>query len=115
MGPDDDRGQSGGEARQHQGTRPALLAAGQEADFDMSRGGMALQGRVMSVDRIAATPASYQTAAATTPLYGQMRPEVIRAMAALREMPPFAREREIETGRYSNFSPQEKEVLRNVH
>jgi hypothetical protein len=39
---------------------------------------------------------------------------VIRAMATLREMPPYAREREIETGRFSNFSPEEKEVLRNV-
>jgi hypothetical protein len=72
------------------------------------------QGRVMSVDHITATPASYRTTAATRPLYGQMRPEVIRAMATLREMPPFAREREIETGRYSQFSEQEKELLRSV-
>jgi hypothetical protein len=43
-----------------------------------------------------------------------MRPEVIRAMAMLREMPPYAREREIETGRYSQFSPQEKALLRTV-
>jgi hypothetical protein len=31
----------------------------------------------------------------------------------LREMPPFAREREIETGRYSQFSSEEKHILRN--
>jgi hypothetical protein len=30
-------------------------------------------------------------------------------------MPPFAREREIETGRYSHFSPEEREVLRNLN
>jgi hypothetical protein len=35
-------------------------------------------------------------------------------MRALREMPPFARQREIETGRYSHFAPQEKELLRSV-
>jgi hypothetical protein len=35
-------------------------------------------------------------------------------MRALREMPPFARQREIETGRFSHFAPQEKELLRSV-
>jgi hypothetical protein len=29
-------------------------------------------------------------------------------------MPPFARQREIEAGRYSYFAPQEKELLRSV-
>jgi hypothetical protein len=71
-------------------------------------------GRVMSVDRITATPANYRSVPSTRPLYGQMRPEVIRAMATLREMPPYARAREIETGRYSQFSPQEKALLRTV-
>jgi len=42
------------------------------------------------------------------------RREVLNAMRALREMPPFAREREIEHGRYSNFSPEEREMLRNA-
>jgi len=28
-------------------------------------------------------------------------------------MPPFAREREIETGRYREFSLEEKQILRN--
>ena len=44
---DDHRGQTRGEARQHRGARPAFFAAGQKADLDMGRGGMALQGRVM--------------------------------------------------------------------
>jgi hypothetical protein len=39
---------------------------------------------------------------------------VLKAMRALREMPPFAREREIDFGRYSHFSPQERELLRNL-
>jgi hypothetical protein len=35
-------------------------------------------------------------------------------MRALHEMPPFAREREIDYGRYSHFSPEERELLRNA-
>jgi len=42
------------------------------------------------------------------------RHEVQSAMRALREMPPFAREREIETGRYRHFSPEERELLRTI-
>jgi hypothetical protein len=34
-------------------------------------------------------------------------------MQRLREMPPFAREREIEKGLYSKFSAAEKEILRS--
>jgi hypothetical protein len=36
-----------------------------------------------------------------------------RAVERLSNMPPFAREREIETGQYSQFSPEEKQILRN--
>jgi hypothetical protein len=39
---------------------------------------------------------------------------VLKAARALREMPPFAREREIDFGRYSNFTPQEQELLRKM-
>jgi hypothetical protein len=35
-------------------------------------------------------------------------------MRALREMPPSVREREIDHGRYSHFSPEEREQLRNL-
>jgi hypothetical protein len=42
-----------------------------------------------------------------------LRPEMQKALQRLSEMPPFAREREIETGRYSQFSAQEKQILRN--
>jgi hypothetical protein len=42
------------------------------------------------------------------------RREVLNAMRALHEMPPFAREREIEHGRYSHFPPEEREMLRNA-
>jgi hypothetical protein len=42
-----------------------------------------------------------------------LRPEVQKALQRLSEMPPFAREREIETGRYRQFSAAEKQILRN--
>jgi len=62
-----------------------------------------------------ATPSNYRVVHAAMRQDQPLRPEVQHALLALREMPPFAREREIETGRYSNFSPQEKELLRSVN
>lgn len=41
-----------------------------------------------------------------------MRPEVQNVVRALRAMPPQARERQLESGRYSNLSPQEMKVVR---
>lgn len=35
-------------------------------------------------------------------------------MRALREMPPFAREREIDYGRYSHFSTDERAYLKGI-
>jgi hypothetical protein len=55
------------------------------------------------------TTAERGTTRADTP----PRPEVQKALQRLREMPPFAREREIETGRYRQFSSEEKQILRN--
>jgi len=78
-----------------------------------------MPGRVLSVDRIpeatiVATPAAYRTTPTGKPVVGPMRPEVLRAMQHLHEMPPSAREREIATGRYSQFSAEEKQLLRSV-
>jgi hypothetical protein len=67
------------------------------------------------VDHIVATPATYRTIAPAKTNYGPMSPEVKRAMQMLHEMPPYAREREIATGRYSHFTPQEKQLLRSVN
>jgi hypothetical protein len=36
-------------------------------------------------------------------------------MRALREMPPFARQREIDYGRYSHFTPGERQLLRTAN
>jgi len=70
---------------------------------------------IVSVDRITATPIGYRVANSITQQDPTLRPEVKNAIRALHEMPPFAREREIETGRYSQFSPQEKKLLRSVN
>jgi len=87
------------------------------------------RGQVLSVDRMTVTPSGYQ-AAATSPAHyttvrtttqraavekaaAPLRPEMQKALQRLSEMPPFAREREIETGRYSQFSFAEKQILRN--
>jgi hypothetical protein len=89
------------------------------------------RGQVLSVDKVTVNPASYRaegsiaahstTDRATTErasmqkagAQAPLRPEMQKALQRLREMPPFAREREIETGRYSQFSPTEKQILRN--
>jgi hypothetical protein len=47
-------------------------------------------------------------------LSSSQRQEVLGAVNRLREMPPFAREREIDSGRYSNFSPEERELLKQL-
>jgi len=62
---------------------------------------------------IMASAAAFRSPAAE-PATAAPRREVLNAMRALHEMPPFAREREIEHGRYSHFSPEEREMLRNV-
>jgi len=78
---------------------------------------------VRSVDGITVTSSRYgvghsMTERATTERanpqsHAPLRPEMQKAMQRLREMPPFGREREIETGRYRQFSPEEKQILRN--
>src|SRR5207244_11069742 len=69
---------------------------------------------IVSVDKIDATTNSHRVAdTAVAERNPKLRPEVQKAMRALREMPPFARERAIKTGRYSRLSPEEREALRN--
>ena len=75
---------------------------------------MASRAPIVSVDKIDATTNSHRVAdTAVAERNPKLRPEVQKAMRALREMPPFARERAIETGRYSRLSPEEREALRN--
>jgi hypothetical protein len=60
--------------------------------------------------RATSDPDSKQLEQPSTP----PRREVLNAMRALRGMPPFAREREIDLGRYSQFSPAERELLKSL-
>jgi len=58
-------------------------------------------------------PVRSSTERATAQADALLRPEMQKALQRLREMPPLAREREIETGRYRQFSSEEKQILRN--
>jgi hypothetical protein len=71
--------------------------------------------RVLSVDPMMATPAAYRVTRpdAARGSNAPLRPELQRAQERLRNMPPFAREREINSGRYSRFSTEDKQILRN--
>jgi len=42
------------------------------------------------------------------------RQAVRNAIESLRAMPPEARQRQIEAGRYNQFSPQERQILNNA-
>jgi hypothetical protein len=73
---------------------------------------------ILSVDHIAtarpATPGSYRIVPAATERSDREQvSDLENAARHLRNMPPNVREREIEAGRYSHFSPEEKEQLRN--
>jgi len=69
---------------------------------------------VPSTEREMIMASNYRVAHSTTQGYTPVRPNVQAAMRALREMPPFARQREIETGRYSHLTAEERALLRNV-
>ncbi len=59
----------------------------------------------------ASTAVSYRPASAQQ--LASARPEVQNVIRALRAMPPQARERQLESGRYSNLSAQEMQLVRN--
>ena len=62
--------------------------------------------------RATATPSSYRPAGAAIRQLPPLRPEVQNVIRALRAMPPAARERQLDSGRYSNFTPKELEIVR---
>jgi len=114
--------------------RPPVPGGGANPNYGSSNAGaVASRGPVLSVDRMSVTASSYRAAGSIPTHYtterattdratirrasaqadAPLRPEVQKALQRLREMPPFARDREIETGRYSQFSAEEKQVLRN--
>ena len=67
---------------------------------------------VVTIKAPTATPvSSYRTVAAIRTVPGQRVENVIRALEA---MPPEARRRQIESGRYSNLTPAEQELVRRV-
>jgi hypothetical protein len=61
-----------------------------------------------------ASAVAFRSQPAMEPATAAPRREVLNAMRALHEMPPYAREREIDHGRFSHFSPEEREMLRSA-
>jgi len=58
---------------------------------------------------------NYQLANSTSQqLPSTLRPAVRNVIRALRAMPPDARERQLNSGRYDSFSPEERELLNNA-
>jgi hypothetical protein len=95
--------------------RPSDPDGAANSNYPAAREAAESDAPILSVDRITATPSSYRVAKPATEQNATLRPAVQNAMRALHEMPPFAREREIDTGRYSQFSSKEKELLRTVN
>ncbi len=62
----------------------------------------------------AVTPSSYRPANSATRQLPPLRPAVQNVIRALRAMPPDARQRQIDSGRYNNLSPQELELVKNA-
>ncbi|MGA8493627.1 MAG: hypothetical protein WB711_24610 [Terriglobales bacterium] len=65
-------------------------------------------------DATTRTASNYRLASSTTQQLSPPRREVQNVIQALRAMPPDARRRQIDSGRYSNFSPEELELLNNT-
>lgn len=57
-------------------------------------------------------PSNYRSASSTGRQLPPLRPEVQNVIRALRAMPPGARQREIDSGRYGNLSPQELDLAK---
>jgi hypothetical protein len=64
--------------------------------------------------RLSNSRLSYRTASLTTQQLAGLRPQARNVMRALQAMPPEARRRQVESGRYSNFSPEEQELFRKA-
>ena len=60
------------------------------------------------------TPSSASATSYRSASVAGQRPEVQNVIRALRAMPPNARQRAIDSGRYSNFSAQEMKVVREA-
>jgi len=61
---------------------------------------------------VTATSSNYRPASSTARQLPPLRPEVKNVIRALRGMPPGARERQIDSGRYSNLTPKELQIVR---
>jgi hypothetical protein len=65
-----------------------------------------------TTDRTTVTTSTYRLASTTQP-GPPPRQEVQNAIRAMREMPPYAFQRRIDSGYYNNFTSEEREVVNN--
>jgi hypothetical protein len=63
-------------------------------------------------DAVYSSPGESYRSGAVAQQLQQMRPEVRNVVRALRAMPPAARQRQLESGRYQNLSPQELKLVK---
>jgi hypothetical protein len=61
---------------------------------------------------VAGVSSDYRPASSTKRQLTTLRPEVQNVIRALRAMPPAARERQLDSGRYGNLTPQELQIVR---
>jgi hypothetical protein len=69
---------------------------------------------ITSVGSVKPKPVPSQSAGEHATNQPPLRRDVRRALYALRAMPPAARQRWINSGRYNSFSPEERELLKQI-
>jgi len=70
-------------------------------------------GRLRTIDGIAPRQSNHGVTQYAGWQHLSPRKELLNAARALHEMPPFARQREIDHGRYSHFSAEDREFLKS--
>ncbi len=63
---------------------------------------------------VTAATGDFQLAYSAQPVASGMRPAVRNAIEALRAMPPDAQHRQLNSGRYDSFSPEERQLLNSA-
>jgi len=79
-----------------------------------TRANLAHIGRLRTMDGKTSRQSNYGVTQSAGEKLVSPRKEVLNAARSLREMPPFARQREIDHGRYSRFSHEEREFLKHL-
>jgi hypothetical protein len=101
----------GGPARQNP---PALQSAPATNSLNIRNASYALASPHYSSPSASGSSATVRPAVYTTQQVPNLRPEVQNVIRALRAMPPAARQRQMDSGRYSNLTPAELQIVRRA-